>query len=352
MAGADARPRWQQILLAAWRTRGPLAWLLWPVSALYGGAVAARRAGYRSGVLGSTRLPVPVIVVGNVVAGGGGKTPVVMALVQHLSARGFRPGVVSRGYGRRDETACVEVQPDSDPALTGDEPLLIRRRCGVPVTVASGRVAAAQALLAAHPEVDILVCDDGLQHLALQRDIEVCVFDRRGLGNGFLLPAGPLREPWPRPRDAQAPVLLALHTAAPGGAHGWGATRALHPIAHRADGSTVALDSLRDQPLHALAGIAEPDAFFDMLRAFGLTLQRTEALPDHYSFDSNKAPFHAGNTVICTEKDATKLWRWCPQALAVRLDFTPDAGFMAALDEAVDQLRAPRLSSRHGHPTA
>lgn len=351
MAGADARPRWQQILLAAWRTRGPLAWLLRPVSALYGGAVAARRAGYRSGVLGSTRLPVPVIVVGNVVAGGGGKTPVVMALVQHLSARGFQPGVVSRGYGRR-ETGCVDVQPDSDPALTGDEPLLIRQRCNVPVTVAAERVAAAKALLAAHPAVDVLICDDGLQHLALQRDIEVCVFDRRGTGNGFLLPAGPLREPWPRQRGAGAPVLLTLHTAAPGGAHGWGATRALHPVARRADGSTVALDSLRGTPLHALAGIAEPDAFFDMLRARGLTLLHTEALPDHYSFDSNTRPFDAGKVVICTEKDATKLWRWCPQALAVPLDFAPDAGFMGAVTDALERLRTPRLSSGHGHPTA
>lgn len=326
-------------LLAAWTRRGPLAWALWPLSLLYGALAGLRRSLYRLGLRRSARLPVPVIVVGNVVAGGGGKTPTVIALVRHLRERGLRPGVVSRGHGRQARD-CREVRADSDPREVGDEPLLIRRAGEVPVFVATHRVEAAQALLARHPETDLIVCDDGLQHLALARDIEVCVFDERGAGNGFLLPAGPLREPWPRPVD------LVLHTGRRAFAAGYGATRALSPYALRSDGSRVALAALRGRPLRALAGIARPEAFFSMLREQGLSLARTQALPDHCDFEHWAPPAGEGE-LLCTEKDAVKLWRRCPDALAVPLAFAPEPGFLAALDGCLS-----RLSSPDGHQTA
>ena len=183
-----------------WARRGMPARLLLPLSWVFLLLQRARRGLYRAGVLRSHGAPVPVIVVGNVTVGGAGKTPVVMELVQHLLAMGLKPGVISRGYGR-SSAACLEVLPGSAADMVGDEALMIRRRCAVPVFVARQRIGAAQALLDRYPGTDILLSDDGLQHLALRRDIEVCVFDERGVGNGWLLPAGPLREPWPRKVD-------------------------------------------------------------------------------------------------------------------------------------------------------
>lgn len=162
-----------------WQRRSLAAALLLPLALLYGGLVRLRRRLYAARLLRSERLPVPVIVVGNVVAGGGGKTPVTRALVAHLQARGWRPGVISRGYGRADAQLRA-VRPDSDARAVGDEPLLLARATGAPVFVARRRAEAGRALLAAHPEVDVLVCDDGLQHLALARDLEICVFNDQG----------------------------------------------------------------------------------------------------------------------------------------------------------------------------
>ena len=336
------------VLAQAWSHRGLLAWLLWPISLLYGLAVAVRRWQFRIGIQQTSRLPVRVIVVGNVVAGGAGKTPVVMALVQHLQARGLQVGVVSRGYGRitRD---CREVLASSSARDTGDEPLLIQRATGAPVFVANRRVEAAQALLDKYPETEVLVSDDGLQHYALQRDLEICVFDDCGVGNGFLLPAGPLREPWPRHALKSGtsrahpsgdllwppPPTLLLHTGShPAFSGGFRARRALATHAVRGDGSTVPLVELRGHPLAALAGIARPAQFFDMLRDHGLTLAHTEALADHYDFSSWLYRWDKGYSLICTEKDAVKLWRTHPQALAVPLVVTLDAGFLALVDAA------------------
>ncbi len=335
---------WQRTLLQSWTRRGPLAWALWPLSLLMGLLVRLRQGLYLSGLLRREKLPVPVVVVGNVVTGGAGKTPVVMAVVQHLQARGFQPGVISRGYGRRTGD-CREVRPDSDARDVGDEPALIRRRTGVPVFVAQRRVEAAHALLRQHPQVDVLVSDDGLQHLALARDVDICVFDDRGIGNGFLLPAGPLREPWPRHVD------LVLHSGAHPAFGGYRSLRTLAPHAVRADGSRVDLSALAQstQPLLALAAIAEPQAFFAMLQAAGLPLPQTLALPDHYDFDSWQRPSDKAYTLICTEKDAVKLWRHHPDALAVPLDFTPEPAFFAMLDRLLEDAQ---LSSRHGHTTS
>lgn len=347
MAAPLPGPSLERTLLAAWTRRGLLAWLLWPLSLVYGALVALRRQLYRLGLRSAPRLPVPVIVVGNVVAGGGGKTPTVIALVRHLRARGLRPGVVSRGHGRQGRE-CREVLADSAAREVGDEPLLIRRACEVPVFVAARRVEAAHALLAREPATDVIVCDDGLQHLALQRDLEICVFDERGTGNGWLLPAGPLREPWPRQVD------LVLHTGRRAFAAGYGAERALAAFAQRADGSRVPLAALRGRPLRAVAGIARPEAFFAMLREQDLQLDQAIALPDHCDFAHWSPPAGEGE-LLCTEKDAVKLWRQHPDALAVPLAFAPEPAFLAALDQALDARLGPRpaasLSSADGHQT-
>lgn len=325
-------------MLKSWRQRGVLARALWPLSIVHRAVLALRRALYRFGVQKSARLPVPVIVVGNVIAGGAGKTPATLAIAEHLQQNGWHPGIISRGYGRRTSD-CREVHPKDHPLDVGDEPLLLRRRASVPVFVAAKRADAGKALLATHPEVDVLICDDGLQHLALARDVQVCVFDARGVGNGWLLPAGPLRETWPRPADL---VLLADGALIPPSmAPTFSTQRELAPNAVRADGSLVALSSLRDRPLIALAGIAQPDAFFGMLRAQGLNLKHTVALPDHDSFEQlPDLPLTPSDSevLVCTEKDASKLWRYHPQALAVPLILhVPDA-FFEALDTQLAQL--------------
>ena len=339
----------QHTLTQAWTRRGALAWFLWPVAWLYGAVVALRHWLYQVGAFKTRRVSAKVIVVGNVVAGGAGKTPVVMALVEHLQMRGLKVGVVSRGYGR-DTQDCREVLDNSLPHEVGDEPTLIKQALLAPVFVAIKRLDAAMALLAKYPQTQVIVCDDGLQHHALHRDLEICVFDDRGLGNGFMLPAGPLREPWPRsslsrepwPRSSLSrepwprPANLVLHTGQhPAFSDGFKATRSLATHALRADGSTAPLASLLGKPLAAVAAIAQPEQFFSMLRHQGLTLAHTESLPDHYTFNSWLRLFDKGYSLFCTEKDAVKLWRTYPEALAVPLVLTLQAAFLAVVDEAI-----------------
>ena len=324
-------------LQRAWRRRGAPALLLYPLSLAYRALVALDRGVHAVGLRRRERLPVPVVVVGNVVAGGAGKTPVVLAVLEHLARRGIPAGVVSRGYGRTG-AGCVEVLPSDAPERAGDEPLLLRRRSGAPVFVAPRRADAGRALLRAHPATRVLVSDDGLQHHALARDIEICVFDGRGTGNGWLLPAGPLREPWPRPVD------LVLAHGHPPGIAGFAMERALSGEAVRADGGRVPLAQLRGQALHAVAAIAHPEPFFAMLRAAGLTLAATQVLPDHHPLDGVAFPRDA--TLVCTEKDAVKLWRSRPDAWAVPLQVEIPAGFWQAFDRLLDA----RLSSPHGSP--
>jgi tetraacyldisaccharide 4'-kinase len=308
---------------------------------VFGALAALRRAAYRMGWIQSERVPVPVVVVGNVIAGGSGKTPVVMAIVEHLRSRGLSPGVVSRGYGRASTSGCVEVRSDSRASEVGDEPLLVAQRCGVPVFVASNRVRAARALLAAHPGTRIIVSDDGLQHYRLQRDIEICVFDDRGAGNGWLLPSGPLREPWPRPVD------LVVRPGAAAGIAGFEISRRLEPVARRADGTRIGLSALMGKPVQAVAGIARPEVFFAMLRALGLQLERTLALPDHHGYGSPPL-IQDGCELVCTEKDAAKLWHWQPRAWAVPLHAAIEPDFWVALDRLIDA----KLSSGHGPQTS
>ncbi len=308
-----------------------MAWLLWPVSLLYGLITSLRRGLYALGVFKTNRVRAKVIVVGNVVTGGAGKTPVVMALVMHLQARGWHVGVVSRGYGR-SSTDCREVLDNSTADEVGDEPALVKSTCHAPVFVAAKRFEAAGALLEEYPETQIIVCDDGLQHHALHRDLEICVFDDRGIGNGFLLPAGPLREPWPRPTD------LVLHTGVQASSvqDAFTARRALASYALRVDSRSMPLSELRGKPLLAVAAIAQPEAFFNMLRDQGLSLAKTVALPDHYNFQHWVRPAVKSHTLVCTEKDAVKLWRSNPDALAVPLVLTPQPEFLSAVDGAIE----------------
>lgn len=324
-----------------WRQRNALAFALWPLSQVYALLVALRRLLYRLKLLRTYRAARPVIVVGNVVAGGAGKTPVVIALVQALVQKGWKPGVISRGYGRSSHD-CREVLPDSTPQEVGDEPALIAKRCRVPVFVARRRIDAAQALLNNHPHVDVLVCDDGLQHLALARDMEICVFNQHNIGNGFLLPAGPLREHWPRQVDA-----VVYSGASPGGsAPGFALQRQLAPWLVNSDGQRIAWDALRNQPVHAVAGIARPEDFFAMLRNLGLQLIHTEALPDHYDFDSWSCLPNKGLRLICTEKDALKLWSRHPQALAAPLEVQLPDALIALVERRLHARTAPLSSPR------
>jgi len=343
----------KQLLLKAWRTRGWLACLLWPVAQIYGLAVRLRLALYRGAILPSERFEAPVIVVGNVIAGGAGKTPLVMALVKHLQAKGLQVGVVSRGYGRSGHET-LEVRPETPVDQSGDEPALIKRATGAPVFVASRRAEALRALLAAYPATAVVVCDDGLQHYALQRDIEIAVFDDRGVGNGWMLPAGPLREPWPD-RKHQG-IDLVLHTGQKPAFEGFTSSRQLADHAVAANGRQIALTALRGQPLIALAGIASPEEFFAMLRARGLMLEKTIPLPDHHAFESDDLAAYTGQTVLCTEKDAVKLFPIPGLAqlhlLAVPLAFSPEPAFFSALDELLAPLLSSKLSqlpSDHGH---
>lgn len=338
-----------KILLQAWRVRGGLACLLWPLSVLYGLLIRGRRQLYRLGIFRTARVPVPVIVVGNVVAGGAGKTPLVMALVQHLQARGLHVGVVSRGYGRGG-SSCLEVRINTPISEAGDEPALIKRTTLAPVFVAPHRVEAARALLRAYPATQVLVCDDGLQHYALARDIEVAVFDDRGIGNGWLLPAGPLREPWPQ--RLQQGIDAVLHTGQTPAFEGYRSSRRLASHAVAADGSRVALDSLRGQRLIAVAGIANPQAFFTMLHDGGLTLSQTISLPDHHDFSDYRFDADRTVTVLCTEKDAVKLFERPALAsvrlLAVPLLFSPEPAFLTTIDRLLEARLSP-LPSGHGH---
>lgn len=332
-----------------WASHSLWAWLLLPIAWAYGAAVAMRRGAYARGWLTSGHAGVATVVVGNVVAGGAGKTPTTMALVQHLQSRGLCVGVVSRGHGR-SSTGVQAVHADSSPTQVGDEPLLIHQRTQAPVWVGRQRLQAAQALRQAHPQVQVLVCDDGLQHTALQRDLEICVMDDRGVGNGWLLPAGPLREPWPRAVD----VLLVTHSppnahAAKLAPHAHTAARQLAPVAVNGWGHTHLLSDWAGTTADAVAGLARPQAFFDMLQASGVVLGQCCALPDHASFDGWAYTPQPHRPLLCTEKDAAKLWRQHPQAWAVGLQLEIAPSFWQAID---DWLRLRGLWTGQPHDAA
>jgi tetraacyldisaccharide 4'-kinase len=286
-----------------WQRRGLLQALLFPLSAVFALAVRLRRAMYRAGVLHSERIAVPVIVVGNITVGGSGKTPMVLWLVDFLRDHGIRPGIVSRGYGGR-LPGPESVGPLADPASVGDEPLLLARRSGCPVWVGRDRVAAARALLEAEPSCEVIVTDDGLQHYRLARDFEIAVVDaERRFGNGWLLPAGPLREP--TSRLDQVDAIVWNGEAAMSSQFGMRLTgetffNVLNPDL------TAGPAEFHGKRLHAVAGIGNPQRFFDHLRELGLE-GACQPFPDHHPYrpeDLDAA--RDADAVLMTEKDAVK----------------------------------------------
>lgn len=283
-----------------WYGGAPAPWWLRALVPLYRGLRWLHRAPYRAGWRRPRRLAVPLLVVGNLTAGGSGKTPLVIALVDALRARGFRPGVVSRGYGGAERGPLL-IDDLSKPADVGDEPCLIRRRTGVAVAIGRDRARAAQLL--AGRGVDVVIADDGLQNPALVRDVEICVIDgRRRFGNGLLLPAGPLREPVER--LATIPFRVCNGAAAQAGEV---AMRLLGDMAVAlvADGGPRPLESFSGRRVHAIAGIGHPERFFDRLRAYGIEVV-PHAFADHHPFVAADLAFGDEAPVLMTEKDAVK----------------------------------------------
>ncbi len=305
----------ERYLVAGWYGTGPILWAL-PFVPVYW--LARRLASLLRG--SSQRVGRPVIVVGNVTVGGSGKTPLVLHLVEQMRAAGHRPGIVTRGYGRASDAISL-VAAEMSALEVGDEPLLLARRSACPVAVGADRVATARLLLAAHPEVDVIISDDGLQHVRLARDAEILVVDgARGFGNGWLLPAGPLREaPGPVLRRASAIVSNGAPHGTAGGAFGaaW-STMTLEPgaVAQLSDGATRPLAAFAGTEVYAVAGIGDPERFFKMLESAGLRLRR-KPRPDHAPLALADIDFGDGLPVLLTEKDAVKLPRgvrggvWC-----------------------------------------
>ena len=286
----------------------PLAALLWPLSILYRFLVAARRVLFRVGLLRSHRLPVPVIVVGNINVGGVGKTPLTHALAEQLMQRGFTPGIVSRGYRGSNVSPRAVVEGD-DPKVVGDEPLL-HATAGFPVWIGRDRADAARGLLRAEPGCDVIVADDGLQHYALVRTMEIAVVDAsRGFGNGLMLPAGPLREPVSRLTDVDAVVrLVARDVPRPAAASGAQTLMTHEPLPWR---NLVQPDRVADpaqwrgKEIHALSGIGNPQRFFDMVASLGITAH-CHAFPDHHDFAAGDIAFPGADAILMTQKDAVK----------------------------------------------
>ncbi len=320
-----------------WARTGVLTLLLLPLSLLFAVVSGLRRLAYRHGWLASVAVGVPVLIVGNITAGGSGKTPLVIWLVNHLRAQGYRPGVVSRGYGgvARD---CVDVQPDSLPAEVGDEPLLIQLKTGAPVVVGRDRVAAARSLLARHPGVDVIVSDDGLQHYRLRRDIELAVVDAAiGLGNGWPLPAGPLREPKGRLASVDAVIQVVRGPVPPRAIdRAWRADYTVGQAYRlRAPRETAALTDLPLRDWLAVTGIGRPQGFFDMLQQQGVRFS-PRAFADHHAFQPQDLP--ADGAVLMTEKDAVKCQGFAGEHWwVVQLDVAPEAGFIHWLDARLRQ---------------
>jgi tetraacyldisaccharide 4'-kinase len=342
---ASFRSRFRDRLLAAWyaRKRTPLSLALAPLSWLFAAIVAIRRASYRSGLLRVTRIGVPVVVVGNITVGGSGKTPLVIGLAHALSARGRRPGIVSRGHGGKNARAREVTQRDS-PDDVGDEPLLLAAT-GFPVWIGRDRAAAARSLVVAHPSCDVVICDDGLQHYALSRDVEIAAVDAsRSLGNGCLLPAGPLREPASRLATVDAVVELVDSASARATTRAPRVFTMTHdPIGWRnlVDPS-LALDAavLRRGSVHAVAGTANPQRFFDLVAGLGI-----EAIPhafeDHHAFVGADLAFPDAQAILMTAKDAVKCARFADaRFFALDIRAVPDAALVDLVLERLDGRQA------------
>ncbi len=299
----------RQWLQSRWYGRGLSLQLLplVPVWGLFCLLSGARRLLYACRLLRAERLPVPVLVVGNITVGGAGKTPLTLWLAEALRRQGWQPAIVSRGYGAQNDGVRA-VTPDSVASDVGDEPLLLARRSGVPVWVGRQRAVVGRALLQAHPEVNVLLCDDGLQHYALARDVEIAVFDLRAAGNGWRLPLGPLREPPNRLARVDAVVLNGLARDALPVFSAPGYAMRLRPgsFYRLSDpGLTCQAAALSGRNLHALAGIGDPERFFATLGSLGLVFDR-HPFPDHHAYSAADLAFAEGGVLLMTEKDAVK----------------------------------------------
>ena len=308
-------------LTSEWQRNGPWQLFLRPISWLFGLLVWLRRGAFRAGLLKSYSVGVPVIIVGNISVGGTGKTPLVLALVERLTQHGMHCGIVTRGYQRRSIEVKLNVihavSANMQDAVVSDEATLLARRSGVPVYAAANRVAAAKTLLANHVEVDVIVSDDGLQHYALRRDIEICVIDgERGLGNGGLLPAGPLREPASRLRTVDAIVVNCART---GAAHGkrFSASTAAFDMSlanehfvnlntNRCIGLNDAVAAFQGKDIHAMAGTGHPQRFFSHLVSLGFQLTTMRPFPDHHDYCESDLSRTDAEIILMTEKDAVK----------------------------------------------
>lgn len=331
---------------AFWQRKGWRAIALLPLSALFLLLSSLRRLAYRAGLLASQSAPVPVVVVGNVAVGGSGKTPAVIWLAEQLTRHGMTPGIISRGYGGQGAgVRCLS--PDASAADVGDEPVLMARRTGCPVAVGQDRPAVARALCAAHPAVDVIISDDGLQHYALGRSVEIVVLDERVLGNGWCLPAGPLREPVTRIGAADlvllhGPVSAAL-SAQLGNVPQAPMTLAGDCFVSLGGQAASPIEDFAGRTVHAVAGIGRPQRFFDQLAGMGLTVI-AHPFPDHHAFTPADLAFDDGLPTILTEKDAVKC---APFALQNTWVFPVRASIPdAALQPILETL------SRHGRQAA
>jgi tetraacyldisaccharide 4'-kinase len=315
-----------------WYTRSPWLVLLTPFSLIFRLIVSLRRLAYKHGIRRSTRVTVPVIIVGNITVGGTGKTPLVAWLVKYLRSKGYKPGIISRGYGGQASSWPQQVRPDSDPAVVGDEAVLLATKTGCPMAVAPDRVAAANALIE-HSDCDVIISDDGLQHYALQRDIEIAVIDGvRRFGTGFLLPAGPLREPASRLQEVDLVVVNGLGKEQehpmrmlPGDVH-----NLLNP------GKVCAIEAFRSQTVHAVAGIGNPERFFRSLQDAGLQVE-PHSFPDHYQYRPGDIRFGDGRPVFMTEKDAVKCRHFAAENdWFVPVEVLMSDEFCASLDGVLD----------------
>jgi len=282
-------------------------WLLWPISLLFCLLVVIRRTLFRLGLKKSITLPVPVIVVGNITVGGSGKTPLVLWLAELLREQGYRPGLISRGYGGKAEEWPQWVDSEADAKVVGDEALLLARRSGCPMAVGPDRVAAAKLLLE-QGDVDIILSDDGMQHYRLARDIEIAVLDgERRLGNRLCLPAGPLREPPSRLKSVDFVVCNGSVRPCE-----W-SMKLLHGEAQPLQsGPSRPLEDFAESTVHAVAGIGNPERFFNTLTQAGLQLE-AHPFADHHPYAEGELDFDDAAPVLMTEKDAVKYFNYAKE---------------------------------------
>jgi tetraacyldisaccharide 4'-kinase len=285
------------LLLKIWYHKHPLAYLLAPISGIYQLVLFLKKLAYQFKLKKISYFSTPIIVVGNLTVGGTGKTPLIIALANFLSAQGYKPGIVSRGYGGKPRALPLHVYPHTNPLEAGDEPVLIARHARCPLVVDPNRVRAVQALLTQHA-CDVILSDDGLQHTALGRDLEIITVDGQyRFGNGWCLPAGPLRESTTRLK--QADFIVSKGNALAGE---WSMRLiAGQPYPIKVQTQTSALPNT----IHAIAGIGNPRAFFDQLRALGFSVIE-HPFPDHYNYTAQDIDFGDDTVVIMTEKDAIK----------------------------------------------